>query len=182
MNKPTALVFAGPNGSGKSTISDNYPIKGIYVNADEIKRYRRCSDLDAAKEAEKIRESLLSSLKDFAFESVLSTERNLVLLEKAKMAGFNIESVFVLTVDVELNVKRVKARVLTGGHDVPEEKIRSRFNKSLKNLKKLVKICDKCIVVDNTDQPEIIYKKDAESEIYLSNDFWGESDIRGLID
>ena len=182
MNKPTVLIFAGPNGSGKSTISDNYPIKGIYVNADEIKRYRGCSDLEAAEEAEVLRESLLRSLKDFTFETVLSSERNIILLEKAKKAGFNIESIFVLTVDVELNIKRVKSRVLMGGHDVTEDKIRSRYNKSLKNLRKLVEISDKCVVVDNTDHPEIIYMKDTDSEICLSNDFWDECDIRGLIE
>jgi len=181
MIKPTVLVFAGPNGSGKSTITGGHPIVGIYVNADDIKRHRSCTDLEAAQEAELLRESLLSTRKDFTFETVLSTERNLILLEKAKMLGYYIKSVFVLTADVELNVQRVKARVLKGGHDVPKDKIRSRYNKSLRMLKRLSALSDGCIVVDNTDRPEIIYKKDDDGEVYLSNDFWDEADIRGLM-
>jgi len=178
---PTVLVFAGPNGSGKSTIANGHPLTGIYVNADDIKQYRGCSDLEAAQEAELLRERLLSSRSDFTFETVLSTERNLVLLEKAKQAGYHIESIFVLTVDVELNVKRVKARVLKGGHDVPEDKIRSRYSKSLQMLKRLVALSDKCLVIDNTNRPEIIFKKDVDGEVYLSNDFWDEADIRGIL-
>jgi len=181
MSEPKVLVFAGPNGSGKSTISKGHPVIGVYVNADEIKRHRGCSDLEAAQEAELLRESLLASLKNFTFETVLSTERNLILLEKAKKAGYYIESVFVLTADVELNVKRVSVRVLKGGHDVPEEKIRSRYVKSLQMLKKLVIISDICIIVDNTIIPEVIYKKDPVGEVFQSNDFWDVQEIRALV-
>ena len=179
-NKPHVLVFAGPNGSGKSTITNGYPIVGIYVNADDIKRHRKCSDLEAAQEAELLRESLMEARKDFTFETVLSTDRNLKLLERSKSLGYFIESVFALTVDAELNVKRVKARVVAGGHDVPEDKIRSRYIKSLKMLKHLVTLSDHCVIVDNTIRPEIIFIKNADGEIYLPNDFWDEEAIKDL--
>ena len=180
-SKPTVLVFAGPNGSGKSTIAKAHPIVGIYVNADDIKRHRGCSDLEAAQEAELLRGSLLNSRKDFTFETVLSTERNLLLLENAKRSGYRIESVFVLTISAELNVIRVKTRVQKGGHDVPEDKIRKRYSKSLLMLKRLAALSDECVVIDNTELPEVIYKKDADGEIYLSNDYWVEADIKELI-
>ena len=182
MSKPKVLVYAGPNGSGKSSIAGGYPIVGVYVNADDIKQHRGSSDLEAAQEAELIRESLIGSLKDFTFETVLSTERNLLMLEKAKKSGYNIESIFVLTADVELNVKRIKIRVLKGGHDVPEDKVRSRYVKSLQMLKRLNALSDICIVVDNTDLPEVIYKRDAEGEIFLSNEYWDESSIKKLVE
>jgi len=179
---PTVLVYAGPNGSGKSTITAGYPVVGIYVNADDIKRHKRCSDLEAAQEAELLREGLLSSRNDFTFETVLSTDRNLIFLEKAKRYGYRIESVFVLTADAELNVKRVRARVLKGGHVVPEDKISSRYAKSMQMVGKLATLSDACVVVDNTDRPEVIYKKDADGEVFLSNDFWDEADVRALIE
>ena len=97
------------------------------------------------------------------------------------MSGYRIESVFVMTVDVELNVMRVKTRVLKGGHDVPEDKIRKRYIKSLLMLKRLAALSDECVVIDNTELPEVIYKKDVDGEIYLPNDYWAEADIRGLI-
>ena len=181
MDKPTVLVFAGPNGSGKSTVTKAYTVSGIYINADDIKRFRGCTDLEAAQEAELLRETLLDSRKDFTFETVLSTPRNLILLDKAKKAGYYIKSVFVLTADAELNVMRVKTRVQTGGHDVPEDKIRNRYVKSLKMVSKLALLCDELAVFDNTDRPEVIYKKDDEGEVFLPNDFWDEAEIKELI-
>jgi len=180
MDKPTVLVYAGPNGSGKSTITKGYPIVGIYINADEIKRHRGCTDIEAAQEAELLREHLVASKMDFTFETVLSTERNIILLEKAKKSGYRIESVFVLTADAEINVNRVRVRVLKGGHDVPEEKIRSRYHKSLQLIKRLRALSDALVIVDNTVRPEVIYKNDEAGEIYLYNDFWNENDVREL--
>ena len=179
--QPKILVFAGPNGSGKSTITDGYPIIGVYVNADDIKRHRGCSDIEAAEEAEALRESLINRRKSFTFETVLSTERNIRLLEKAKSFGYYVESIYVLTVDAELNVGRVETRVAKGGHDVPKEKIRSRYLKSLQLLKTLVSISDECVMVDNTVRPEIIFKKDADGETYLPNEFWDEGKLRKLL-
>jgi len=181
MDNPKILVYAGPNGSGKSTITKGCPTTGIYVNADDIKSHRGCTDLEAAKEAEAIRENLISLKKSFTFETVLSTERNLILLEKAKKQGYSIDIVFVLTADPELNIKRIKARVIKGGHDVPENKIRSRYIKSLAMIKKLIKTADFFIIIDNTIRPEIIYKKDTDGEVILSNKFWTEKAIKELI-
>ena len=178
---PKILVFAGPNGSGKSTITSRRLIVGTYVNTDDIKQYRGCSDLEAAQEAQLLRESLMELRKDFTFETVLSTDRNIKLLKRAKSLGYSIESIFVLTADAELNVKRVKTRTMKGGHDVPEDKIRSRYSKSLQLLKNLAVLSDSCTVVDNTNRPEIIYKKDDDGEAYLSNEFWDDDAIRELL-
>ena len=98
-DRPSILVIAGPNGSGKSTVTKGLPVIGLYVNADEIKKAAKCSDLEAAQEAEMIRRALLKARQDFTFETVLSTERNLFLLEEAKKNGYQICAVFVLTKD-----------------------------------------------------------------------------------
>ena len=155
-SRPRILVFAGPNGSGKSTITKKIPITGIYVNADEIKRISQCTDLETAQEAEQIRQTLLKDHKDFTFETVLSTARNLELLRQAKEQGYEIQAAFVLTNDPCINVKRVKARVKAGGHDVPEEKIFNRYAKSLQNLSRLVRIADHTRVIDNSDEKPLL--------------------------
>lgn len=156
-SRPRILVFAGPNGSGKSTITKGIPICGIYVNADDIKRQSQCTDLEAAQEAEQIRRMLLNGHKDFTFETVLSTDRNLELLRQAKEQGYEIHAVFVLTNDPRINVMRVKSRVKAGGHDVPEEKIISRYEKSLRNVSQLVRIADHTRILDNSgDEPHLI--------------------------
>ena len=82
--KPTILVFAGPNGSGKSTITKYVVVISPYINADDVKKSNQCSDLDAAIKAEELREKALSEKSNFTFETVLSTERNLILLKRAK--------------------------------------------------------------------------------------------------
>ncbi len=180
--KPRLLVFAGPNGSGKSTVTKGLPIVGLYVNADEIKRIAGCTDLEAAQEAEKLRHTLLAGRKDFTFETVLSTDRNLALLRQAKEAGYEICAVFVLTKDCAINVERVKARVRAGGHDVPEDKIKSRYEKSLRNLSKLVRIADCTRVVDNSgDEPALICEVKAQTVRIFENAFWTKADILRLL-
>ncbi len=82
--KPEVIVFAGPNGSGKSTFTELLKPPMDYINADEIKKSLKCSDIEAAQLAEKQREDHIEQMKEFCFETVLSTERNLKLLEKAK--------------------------------------------------------------------------------------------------
>ena len=58
--KPEVIVFAGPNGSGKSTFTELLrPTDIDYINADEIKKYLKCSDMEAAELAEKQREEHL---------------------------------------------------------------------------------------------------------------------------
>ena len=75
--KPEILVFAGPNGSGKTTVTRLATLVGVYVNADEVKNALNCSALEAAKIAEKKRETMISERATFTFETVVSTDRNL---------------------------------------------------------------------------------------------------------
>jgi predicted ABC-type ATPase len=181
-SEPQILVIAGPNGSGKSTITAALDIVGTYVNADNIKLKGNLSDLDAAREAERVREYCLEKRLSFTFETVFSTDRNLLLLKRAKSAGYRIEAVFVLTTDAAVNVFRVHSRVLEGGHDVPAAKISSRFAKSLANLPELVQLSDTCTVVDNTaSDPVIIYRKDPVRELALESTHWTRQAILALV-
>ena len=76
IKKPEIIVFAGPNGSGKSTVTKYAKVIPPYINADDIKRATLCSDLEAAQNAEELRNKSLDEKKDFTFETVLSTRRN----------------------------------------------------------------------------------------------------------
>ncbi|MDR1656462.1 MAG: hypothetical protein LBT47_02750 [Deltaproteobacteria bacterium] len=175
------FVLAGPNGSGKSSVTAAWDKVGLYINADDIKVRCGCSDLQAAREAERLRELCLSECRSFTFETVLSTERNLDLLARAKAAGFYIESVFVLTAYAELNVFRVKSRELSGGHGVPPDKIRSRYTKALANIPKLLALSDIFRIVDNTARPEILLIKDKAGAQIRPNRYWTVEAIEKLI-
>ena len=179
---PRILVFAGPNGSGKSTVTQHLPIVGSYVNADEIKAMTGCTDLEAAQRAEATRELLLAKRKDFTFETVLSTPRNLELLRRAKEAGYQIEAVFVLTADSSINVERVRSRVADGGHPVPEEKIISRYERSLKNLLQLTQYADRTRVIDNTgESPELIFEVEGKKLRIYEGRYWTKKRILSLL-
>jgi predicted ABC-type ATPase len=179
---PQILVVAGPNGSGKTTLRSALGEVGTYVNADDIQSIRGESVLEAALEAEVLRESLLERRADFTFETVLSTPRNLDLLIRARAAGYRIESVFVLTCDPELNVQRVRARVIAGGHSVPVDKIRARYARSLANIPALVEVSDSFYLMDNTVEPAVIATRNPrDGDRILPNPFWDEAAIRRLL-
>ena len=180
--KPEIVVFAGPNGSGKSTFTELLkPVDIDYINADEIKKYLKCSDLEAAKLAEKQREEHLSSMQQFCFETVMSTDRNLKLLQKARRIGYFIRCYYILTVDPMINVQRVKSRVSSGGHDVPEEKIISRYDRALDLVKDVVTVSDICHIYDNSEEnPFRIFKKRKTEYFYEECQDWLEEDIELL--
>ena len=177
---PEVVVFAGPNGSGKSTITSMAKIAGEYINADDIKRTTFCSDLEAAIKAEELREHMLEEKRDFTFETVLSTDRNLLLLQKAKEKGYFVRGYYILTASASINVTRVNARVVAGGHGVPEDKIRSRYIKSLALVPELVKVCDILHIYDNTLKAFRIFKKRKDVFYKWPNEYWSEEDIDKL--
>lgn len=177
---PEVCFFAGPNGSGKSTVTKLARTVGFYINADDIKATTLCSDMEAAIKAEGLREDMIAAHNDFTFETVLSTERNLNLLRKAKESGYFIRGVYVLTSDASINVIRVKAREKAGGHGVPEDKIRSRYDKALKLIPQLVEVCDIFHIYDNTKVPYRIFKKRKDKFFRWENDFWDNEAIEKL--
>lgn len=179
---PEIIVFAGPNGSGKSTITRMAKIIEPYINADDIKRTNHCSDLEAAQLAESMRESAIKEKKSFTFETVLSTDRNLKLLQRAKEQGYFIRCIYVLTADANINVMRVKSREATGGHGVPEDKIRTRYERALKLIPELVDVCDIMHIYDNTSVPFRIFKKRKTECFFWEKKNWDMEKIHKLVE
>ena len=64
--------------------------------------------------------------------------------------GLIFRLVYVTTVSPDLNVERVRQRVLSGGHDVPEDRIRSRWDRSMINLTWFAQRADRALVLDNS--------------------------------
>lgn len=183
----TIMVFAGPNGSGKSTITGRIPSIGLYINADEIQRHFQCSTLEAAQNAEKSREYCLKHNMDFTMETVLSTPRNIDLLRRAKDQGYYIICIFLLTCHPDINVRRVADRAARGGHDVPEEKIRSRYVRSLHNLALLPDLCDELYVFDNsapreTGEPALIIRYVQSNMELFPSSSWNMEMLKALLE
>ena len=181
LRKPMLLCFAGPNGSGKSTITKFFEIAGEYTNADDVVSSTGMENEEAAKFVDKKRYDSIEAKSDLTFETVLSSKYKMDILRKSKAEGYFIKCVFVLTADPELNVARVESRVMQGGHDVDREKVKTRFYKSLANIKELMSLCDILHVYDNTDTPYRIIRKHKDSITIFPNEYWDEEDIIALI-
>ncbi len=106
--------------------------------------------------AEFIRYKLLESSQKFTFETVMSHRSKIDFIKKAQLSGYKTYLYFISLEDPELNKGRVNARVLMHGHDVPFEKIESRYFKSMELLIEAVKNVDKAFFFDNSNScPEL---------------------------
>ncbi len=102
---------------------------------------------------------LLLSGQSFCFETVMSHPSKVLLLSKAKAAGFKTYFYFVFTDNVELNIARVKLRVQQGFHDVDESLIKSRYPRTFKLLREAIDLSDVAFVIDNSNQHEEVAQK-----------------------
>lgn len=156
-------MFAGPNGSGKSTITPFFQAQpdfpSNYINPDEIALSLGGKIMERAYEASAIaashRDECIRNGESFAFETVMSHPSKLALLEKAKNAGFDITLVFISTKDPRYNVARVQDRVAKGGHDVPEDKIISRYHRTHSYLPIAISLAHCTYIFDNTITPQL---------------------------
>jgi predicted ABC-type ATPase len=151
-------LVVGPNGAGKSTfvefvLADARP--GVpFVNADVIAAERWPDDqlshaYEAAEAADTAREALIDRGESFIAETVASHESEVDLVRRAQDAGYFVHLV-VVAVPEDYSVARVKARVVDGGHDVPEEKIRTRWRRLWDNVVAMIELADTAEVFDNT--------------------------------
>ena len=140
---PDIVVIAGPNGAGKSTLAP-YLLRdtlGIleYVNADTIAEgLSAFAPENASFEAGRVMLSRLRELaadrQDFAFETTLATRSYARWLKGLQTDGYRLSLVFLYLRKVETAIERVNARVRLGGHAIPEETIRRRFDRGRRNL------------------------------------------------
>lgn len=159
--RPSLVVIAGPNGSGKTTLTNDVLahrwLDGHeYINADAIAQNEfgdwnsREAVLKAARRADERRETCLRERRDFAFETVFSTDSKLKFVERAAKAGYFVRLYFVGTTDPSINIRRVQDRVADGGHDVPTDKIVARYHRAMANLVLVLPIVDRGYVFDNS--------------------------------
>ncbi|GEP44811.1 zeta toxin family protein [Brevifollis gellanilyticus] len=104
----------------------------------------------ASVAADFLRQKLLEKRVSFSFETVMSSPDKVELLEKAQALGYRTYLYYIATEDPAINVARVKTRVSLGGHDVPEEKIVSRYARSLDLLLAAVKHTNRTYLFDNS--------------------------------
>ena len=106
----------------------------------------------AADLAEFIRRQLLKSGSSFSYETVMSDEKKIDFLKKARLAGYKIYLYYFSTEDPLINIARIKIRVKQKGHNVDKTIVEKRYYKSLSNLKPAIKTSDRAYLFDTSKQ------------------------------
>ncbi|NLS94523.1 MAG: hypothetical protein GXX96_20395 [Planctomycetaceae bacterium] len=153
--EPLIVAIAGPNGAGKTTFYDSQLGLAAYrfLNADALAREFDVEPYLAARLANELRHELVRRRESFVFETVFSDPvgDKLQFLKHAVAAGYTVVFCFIGLADVRASSDRVAMRICQGGHDVPEEKLATRFPRILTNLGKAVRELPHVLIFDNTD-------------------------------
>jgi len=159
---PTLCILGGCNGAGKTTLArELLPRLGLmrFLNADEIARGLSPLDpsLSAFKAGRLVLEearSLIASKASFALESTLSGKTHVALIREAKARGYRILLHYIVIGSATQAVERVALRVRVGGHHVPEEDVRRRFDRSRRHfLEDYLPLADEWGLWDNHSPP-----------------------------
>lgn len=145
LSPPRIYVVAGVNGAGKSSIAGAAFREegGEYYNPDETARRLIAGDpilsqadanAEAWREGVRLLERAIAERLSFAFETTLGGSTITRLLARAASAGIDVFVWYAGLSSPELHIQRVQARVRRGGHDIPEETIRQRYEHSRLNL------------------------------------------------
>jgi predicted ABC-type ATPase len=153
-------------------VVDERVLRGFLKNSSLLKKYHLLDDVDQLTFSENklyfnllivnsyhasvlsdfIRQELIAAKISFSFETVMSSEDKVLFLQTAQQAGFRTYLYYVATEAVEINIERVQIRVSQGGHAVPEEKIRTRYDRSLELLIRAVDFSNRAFIFDNSGE------------------------------
>lgn len=109
----------------------------------------------ASVAADFIRQKLIDTSKSFTFETVMSFPDKIKMLQWAQSRGYRTYLYYVATEDPSINISRVRYRVSMGGHAVPQDKIISRYHRSLDLLIDAVKATNRAYIFDNSTHEHI---------------------------
>jgi predicted ABC-type ATPase len=159
---PTLCILGGCNGAGKTTLArELLPRLGLmrFLNADEIARGLSPLDptLSAFKAGRLVLEearSLIAAKGSFALESTLSGRAQVALIREAKAQGYHILLHYIVIGSATQAVERVALRVRLGGHHVPGDDVRRRYERSRQHfLEDYLPLADEWVLWDNAQPP-----------------------------
>ncbi len=153
--RPIVVAVAGPNGAGKSTFwAAHLKPSGLpLVNADVLAGELGLEPYRAAAVADAVRRALVAKGESFVFETIFSDPvgAKLAFLEEARAAGYTVVLCFIGISGPQASAERVAMRVSQGGHDVPADKLVTRFPRTLANLQQAMRRLPNVLIFDNDD-------------------------------
>lgn len=140
---PEVFILGGPNGAGKTTAAQillpDYVHVAHFVNADHIAQGLSAFDPESvALEAGRIMLARLKSLAhqdlDFAFETTLASRSFAPWLRELQARGYLAHFIYLWLPTPELAIQRVARRVEAGGHHIPTEVVKRRYERGRSNF------------------------------------------------
>ena len=162
-------ILAGPNGAGKTTFANEFlPVEAEclnFINADLIAQ--GISPFQPEKKAIESGRLMIKQIdkcvrknESFAFETTLSGKGYINKIIDWRAKGYEIIIYFLTIPSIEFAIERVKLRVARGGHNIPEQVIRRRFERSLPNFNMFYKpLADSWIIFDTSGNLPIILEE-----------------------
>jgi predicted ABC-type ATPase len=172
--RPELGIVAGPNGAGKTTLVQAQPIRrllphvtffnpddealilltrqGYHGFSDAPESVRRTAFLTAAEAVASLLNAALARGEAVGVETVLSSDKYRPVVDAVRAQHGFVGLIYVTLASPELACARVSRRVRAGGHDVPTDKIHSRWRRSLANLGGFAANASAFWVFDNSDE------------------------------
>lgn len=157
---PKAYIIAGPNGAGKTTFAREFlPADAgctTFINADLIAAglspFRpEAASFAAMRLMAEMMHACVREQRDFAIETTLAGRTYAGLMRSWRAAGYRIHIVFLRLPHADQAVERVAQRVRLGGHNVPADVIRRRFDQGWCNFNEIYRgLADSCSVYDSS--------------------------------
>ena len=141
----------------------------IYIDGEDYLHFSAngINSYSVAIVADFFKEQYLKHRISFSFETVFSHPAKIDILRRAQAAGFKTYMYFVATENPVINVNRIKERVALGGHDVPEEKTRSRYLRCMEQVRYALPYLNRAYFFDNSME-QSLYLAEYESEVGFS--------------
>lgn len=186
---PTLYILAGPNGAGKTTAS-RYLLPDvfktdIFINADIIAAQMNPENPEAASIAAGRQmlleiEEKLAAKETFAIETTLSSKGYLHLIKRAQLIGYEVVLYFFFLPSAETALKRVAERVRKGGHNIPPEVVKRRYESGINMLKYYLELADEWFIYQNEQSPpSLIAEGSGIGKVKIANfEIWKQLAIK----
>lgn len=182
MAKPEMWILAGPNGAGKSTLARTHFHKivqrGTFLNADDIAvevspGHPGKAAAQAGRSLIAARSLALAEARSFAIETTLASLTLLRVAKTARTQGYRVGLIYLWIADPMLCIQRIAIRVAGGGHYIPDETVRRRYDKGLRLLPEFLAEADMAYIFSANELPRLVAERSGGSmAIHRAGD-WG---------
>lgn len=149
----TYTIIGGVNGVGKSSLTGVLRTEmhdiGRIIDVDKLVSQSGGDAIAGGKLAIAQIDDCIRDGICFTQETTLSGHRTLHTVRRALEAGYYIRLYYIGLDSVEESLSRIRNRVAKGGHDIPEERVRQRFDTRFADVAQILPYCHEATFYDN---------------------------------